>query len=398
MKPNKIGVTGATGQVGAAVVKHLHEQGIPVVAVARNALGAALIDASVPDCEIRIGGTSRIDGKHVLDDCETILNCAIASSGGNPRQAYARNRALVNGLLEAKSLRWLVHFSTVAIFGELIKKHRDEQRAFDHPRPDSEYGRSKLHVERYAARRSNERGVKCTVLRLGHVYGAGIGRSREIIELSRDPGFRLPFDGRNPSNAIHVDRLALSIIALLDAAPGRDTYSFAEKANTWRDIFDWHARAIGIAPVPAMSDADSEKVHALWARASVTRDIGNWVRGLPIKRLVRSPALFDLALRILSKTPEGVTKRVTDMNRRIGARGTVASSLGSYNKLIPALYVSAGMPGPFLDLAPIPATGSGSESERSAELRAWYLGWSSPRLGPPSRPRVSEGAAAVDGR
>ncbi len=410
MTTRRIAVTGATGQVGAALVKHLHEQRWPIVAVARNALGAALIDASVPGCEIRIGGTTRSDGKHILDDCEIILNCALASSGGNPRQAYARNEALIDGLLDARSLRWLVHFSTVAIFGELIRAHRDERQAFEHPHPDSEYGRSKLHVERYTTRRSKGRGVRCTVLRLGHVYGAGIWRSREIIELTRDPGFRLPFDGRYPSNAIHVDRLALSILSLLGAPPERETLSFAEKDNTWRDVFDWHARAAGLSPVRGMSDSDSESARAVWAKASVRRDVMNWVRGLPVKRLVRSPALFDLALRILSKTPDGITRRVTDTNRRVGARGAVMGALGGQRQPILPLYLSAGMPGPFLDLAPIPASGPGSEAVRSRELREWVRGWSSPKLGHASshanpasrvaseRAEVAGGTAAVDTR
>ena len=129
MKPNKIAVTGATGQVGAALVRRLHDEGWHVVAATRNALGAALMHASVPDCDIRIGSLARTDGKHLLDDCDIVLNCAIAGSGGNPRQAYLRNRALVDGLLEAKSLRWLIHFSTVAIFGELIRAFDSSRRS-----------------------------------------------------------------------------------------------------------------------------------------------------------------------------------------------------------------------------------------------------------------------------
>ncbi len=322
MKPDTVAVTGATGQVGAALVRRLHDEGWHVVAATRNALGAALVHASVPDCDIRVGPLARSDGKHLLDDCDIVINCAIAGSGGNPRQVYVRNRALVDGLLEAKSLRWLIHFSTVAIFGELIRAHRDEQRAFDHPEPGSEYGRSKLYVEQYAARQSKARGIKATLLRLSHVYGAGIGRSREIIEFSRDPRFRLPFDGRFPSNGIHVDRLSASIVALLGGFAQRDTYSFAEKDSTWRDVFDWHTNCLGLAAVPGMSEAESESVWALWARASIPREVAAWLRGLPVKRLVRSPAMFDMALRVLVHTPTAISTRVTGMNRRVGARET----------------------------------------------------------------------------
>ncbi|HEY7567608.1 MAG TPA: NAD-dependent epimerase/dehydratase family protein [Gemmatimonadaceae bacterium] len=393
MKNQRVAVTGATGQVGATLVKRLHEQGWHVVAATRNALGAALVHANVPDCDIRVGGLSRADGQHLLDDCEIVLNCAIASSGGNPRAAYSRNRALIDGLLEAKSLRWLVHFSTVAVFGELIREHSDERDAFENPKPGSEYGRSKLYVERYAARQARARGVKATMLRLGHVYGAGIGRSREIIELSRDPSFRLPYDGRFPSNAIQVDTLAESILTLLGGDAARETYSFAERASTWRNIFDWHTEALGLAPVRGLSQDESDRMRDVWARASVSRELGAWVRGLPVKRLVRAPSMFDLALRILVRTPASITTRVTNINRRVGARGAVGSALGGSRAALPPLYLSAGMPGPFLDLAAAPASGPGSEAERRRELQEWYHLWSTPRIA--ASPRLERAAAGA---
>ena len=389
MRPDKVAVTGATGQVGAALVRRLHDTGLHVVAATRNALGAALVHASVPDCDIRVGEFARSGGKHLLDDCDVIINGAIAGSGGNPRQAYSRNRALIDGLLEAKSLRWLIHFSTVAIFGELIGAHRDEQQAFEHPRPGSEYGRSKLYVERYTASQSKARGIKATLLRLGHVYGAGIGRSREIIEFSRDPNFRLPFDGRLPSNGIHVDRLSASIVGLLGSDPQRETYSFAENDSTWRAVFDWHTTCLGLRAVPGMSEAEAESLRAQWAGASVPREVAAWLRGLPVNRLVRSPAMFDMALRVLVHTPPAISTRVTSINRRVGARGHVSATIGGDGKAIPPLYLSAGMPGPFLDLAPVPAAGRGSESERCRELREWFHVWSTPRIA--SFPRL-EGA------
>jgi hypothetical protein len=301
----------------------------------------------------------------------------------------------VDGLLEAKSLRWLIHFSTVAIFGELIHAYRDEQRAFNHPEPSSEYGRSKLYVERYAARQSNARGIKATLLRLGHVYGAAIGRSREIIELSRDPGFRLPFDGLLPSNGIHVDRLSASIVALLVGDAQRDTYSLAEEDSTWRDVFDWHTTCLSLPAVRGMSEDESEAARAVWARASIPREIAMWMRALPVKRLVRAPAMFDMALRILVHTPDAISRRVSSINRRVGARGDVAGTMGGYSKPIPPPYLSAGMPGPFLALAPIPRAGVGSDSERCRELREWYHLWSTPRIA--ASPRLeSEQSGATE--
>jgi len=378
--PKKVGVTGATGQVGSRLLKHLHAAGIPAVAVVRNALGAALCHAEIPECEIRIGSLTPAAGEpHVLDDCDVIVNCALEGSGGIPRQAYTRNRALVDGLLKAKSLQWLVHFSTVAVYGELITAAADPERERRHPHPHSEYGRSKLFVERYAAAQAQKRGVTCTVVRLGHVYGAGIARSREIIEFARDPKFRLPFDGKLLSNAIHVDAVGAGIVELLRGRPAADVVSLAESTHTWRDIFDWHTAALGLAPVAPMDDAASKAQRRGWTDRSPVRDVMNWVRGLPIKSLVRSPSMFDLALQVLVRTPESVTKLASDINRRSGAGAHIARAVAADSVTIPSLYLSDGMPGPFLTLPEPSSSGMGSAPERARELADWADLWTTPR-------------------
>jgi nucleoside-diphosphate-sugar epimerase len=376
----KVGVTGATGQVGSRVLRHLHAAGIPAVAVVRNALGAALCNAAAPDCEIRIGSLTPSGSEpHVLDDRDVIVNCALESSGGIPRQAYTRNRALIDGLLKAKSLKWLVHFSTVAVYGELITAPRDPEHERRHPHPDSEYGRSKLHVEQYAVEQSRRRGADCTVIRLGHVYGAGIARSREIIEFARDPTFRLPFDGRLSSNAIHVDAVGAAIVDLLGRAPASDILSLAESDHTWRDIFDWHTAALGLTPVAAMPEAESVAQRRSWTHRSPVRDAVRWLRGLPIKSLVRSPSTFDLALRMLVRTPPAITRLASDINRRRCARSQIARADACGAIAIPSLYLSDGMPGPFFDLPEPPSRGLGSPGERTCELQQWADLWTTPR-------------------
>jgi nucleoside-diphosphate-sugar epimerase len=354
---------------------------VDVVAAVRNTLGAALIHASTPGCDIRVGSLAREPGRvHLLDDCDVIINCALALGDGNPRAAYTHNRLLVDGLLEATSLRWLIHVSTVAVYGELIREHRDDPSAFRHPNPDSEYGRSKLYMERYAAKRARARGLKCSVLRLGHVYGARILRSREIIELARNPRFRLPYGGRFPSDAIHVDRVASAVLALVSSDESHEVDSLAEARSTWRDVFDWHTRCLGLPPVAALSDAASDEGRDAYARRSILRDGSAWVRGLPIRQLVRSPSMLDLALRILARTPTAVMKRVAGVNRRFAVRDEIASALGLRGEALPPIYYSAGMPGPFLRVPDDPITGPGSDAARWRDLYEWFQRWSTPKI------------------
>jgi nucleoside-diphosphate-sugar epimerase len=381
-RPTKIGITGATGQVGLRLLKHLRAGGLTAIAAVRNPLGAALCEAAVPGCEIRVGSlTPDGDRPHVLDDCDVIINCAIEASGGIPRQAYTRNRQLVDGLLKAKALKWLVHVSTVAVYGELIVDHDDADRERAHPRPTSEYGRSKLNVERYAVGRTRQRGVTCTILRLGHVYGAGIARSREIVELARQPAFRLPFGGRLPSNAVHADALGAAMLALMQDGPRHEIYGVAEPAHTWRDVFDWHTSCLGLPAVIDMPEADSIAKRRQLVAGSPLGEAVAWATSLPLKSLVRSPATFDLALRVLVRTPSSITRRLGDINRRTGARAQIAraNESGGVGPLA-SIYFSEGMPGPFLDVPSMPPNGLGSEAERGRELQAWYDLWRRPQM------------------
>ena len=222
------------------------------------------------------------------------------------------------------------------------------------------------------------------MLRLGHVYGAGIGRSREIIELARDARFRLPYGGRFHSNAIHIDRVASAVLELLGTNGSSEVYGLAEPHTTWREIFDWHTESLGLPAVAAMNDGDSDEGRDSYARRSLVRDVGGWLRALPVKQLLRTPAMLDLALRVMVRTPTAMTKRVTDVHRRVAVRKQVALAMGGSGEALSPIYYSAGMPGPFLR---IPDDGAGSDGVRRQELRDWYLRWSTPKLH--ARPLVS---------
>jgi hypothetical protein len=224
-------------------------------------------------------------------------------------------------------------------------------------------------VERYASQQATRRRLRYTALRLGHVYGAGIARSREIVELASMSTFELPFGGQLASNAIHADNLGAAVVRLLNTGAPAEVYGLCEASSTWRDVFDWHTACLGLSPVPGMSDAESP------AREAIA-----WLRQLPVKSLVRSPATFDLALRMLVKTPSAITQAVSDMNRRSGARGHIVRADAAAGRDVAALYLSDGMPGPFLDIPAPPDDGLGSPMERARELRDWHELWRRPRM------------------
>ena len=125
--------------------------------------------------------------------------------------------------------------SSVSVYGGCIDNNNNIQNTFEHPRPNSDYGRSKLFIERYAKKMCLSRGLEYLILRLGHVIGAKMDRSKEILELSVDPTFQLPFNGDLASNTIHVEHLAALLAAILTSNPVKSgCYNVADNQKKWR--------------------------------------------------------------------------------------------------------------------------------------------------------------------
>jgi hypothetical protein len=134
-----------------------------------------------------------------------------------------------------------------------------------------------------------------------------------------------------------------------------------------------------------MSDAASNDQRDVYARRSLLGDVNAWLHAMPIKQLVRSPAMLDLAVRILARTPAAVTQRIVEFNRQMAAHNQVAQALGVRNEPLHPVYYSAGMPGPFLIIPDDPATGPGSDAARSRDLYEWYQSWSTEKFHTRSR-------------
>jgi UDP-glucuronate 4-epimerase len=374
-RPGLIGVVGGAGLVGSRVVQDLVQQGIPVVAIVRNALSAAVLEALIHGVNVRIGSVDLPDAAAVtLDAADTVINCAIAGSGGIPRNAYTRNRDIVDGILSVPGVRRLIHFSSVAVYGEIFSGISEDAGQFAAPHPTSEYGRSKLNVEQYARARCAERDVDCTVVRLGHVYGPEVARSREILSLIGMRDFHLPFDGRYPSNAAHLARIGEAITALTQAEDAPAVTNLWEPSLSWRDLFDWHAAAIGADCARGLDEASSRRVQRSMLDRSVRSTTTRWMRSLPVSELVRSPAIFDRVLMILARTPTGVTQRARTLGRKLKG-GPLVSPGASIAAGLPVLYCSEGAPGPTL---PMPALDEGAAFDLRTQLHDWYEGITRP--------------------
>jgi len=384
MSTLRVGIVGAGGQVGPTLLSYLSgDPRIQVFGICRNEISAGPLRMEGHD--IRCGSvTDPTTAADLLGDCDVIVNCSATS--GTPARKSVAERSMLRALCGLPGRKRLIHFSSVAAYGGCIDARHN---TFAHPRPDQPYGRHKLDLERYLWRRLRASAHEAVVLRLGHVYGAGQWLSRFVLDAARDPRFRLPCDGRLPSNAVHVRNVGAALRGLILEWPQAGTYNlFDAPATTWRHVFDWNTNAVGVLPVAAMGDEESEWVAAHYRRqatrplgARLASEVGSWVRTLPGSFISACPAAKTLGILTLAAL------RQEWLERRLLKRHKVrAAKVGAAAAVIPVLdswLLSEGAPGPQL------AYRGEIDVDDATAVAAWYrryaepdsiLNWDAPSL------------------
>ncbi len=377
-----IAIIGAAGQVGSVLVRRLSRlHGMQPIAVCRNVISAGIVHFSCPECEIRVGSVSDKDmARKLIGDCDVVINCALAAAPGGPKKSRQANTGILDGFFALEKLQLLIHFSSISVYGDFISDLTASRSTFTNPKPDNEYGRSKLLAERHAKHMCESKGIRHYILRLGHVFGAGTDRSRDILELSGNANFALPFDGHLPSNAVHVERLSSAIIRAIQAPIPEGIYNVAETGATWRKVFDWHTEWCGIPPVKGMPDDLAEQMRSPFLRRSVMNEALRWATHLPFDQFVRSPATFDLALRVLTRAPGGLTRLAANLSRRTGARRHVSAVVNRTYEQVSPVYLSDGMPGTNFPHVGETFDSAPSEEQMRIDLAQWYDRFSGRRL------------------
>jgi nucleoside-diphosphate-sugar epimerase len=267
----------------------------------------------------------------------------------------------------------------VAVYGTLY--HPDLDSTFARPRAADAYGRDKLFAERIVRTTFRRGRVRWFILRVGHVYGPEQGHSLDFLDRIRTEGFRLPFHGEQFSNAVHVDRLALSIAALCEdigIQPG--VFNACDpSSSTWGEVFDLHSTAAGLPPVARMPEPESEALR------------GGIVRGLRRSRLreaivefrraaagipavvAQGSASRDLGYNLLSHLPASLNASVKRRYTRWQAKLQTGVATEAPVRSDSWHFFSSGVPGPNI----IEVAGGRSEMSAHAisdDLAEWISG------------------------
>lgn len=166
-------VTGASGFIGSALVRHLRSAGWDVLAVDRKPFA----DADQPSRLADVAQEGALTG--LLDERTVIFHMAasadVAASVANPRHDFDNTFRGVFEVLEAARHAGsrVVFPSTASIFDSSNTLPLSE-RAF--PRPTSPYAAGKLGGEAYCHAYHRSYGVDVRIARLFSVYGIGMFR------------------------------------------------------------------------------------------------------------------------------------------------------------------------------------------------------------------------------
>lgn len=245
-------LTGATGVVGPALVRHLLGAGHAVRVLVRTpgapfASGVETVVGDLSDADALRRG---VEGASAVVHLAALLhvNAPGPEAAGQYREVNVEGtRRLVDAAREAGTER-VVFASTINVYGP--SRGRAPWTEADAPQPDTIYGETKLAAE--ALVRDLPGGV---VLRLAAVYGPGMkGNYPSLMRLLRRGVRVLPGDGTNRRTLVHVDDAAQAFVAGLTAPPG--TYNVTDGTvhrfdAVVRSLQEAAGRRPGIAYVPA---------------------------------------------------------------------------------------------------------------------------------------------------
>ena len=275
MSGGRILVTGASGFIGSAVVRHLLTSGRPVTATARRAIDTLTRELGTPVLTLDImsdleAQAAAFEGADTLVHCATPNDIQSRAEDGGMTLAVTGTFRLIEEAVRRGVTR-VVYLSSLQVYGTELQGYVDESTPV---RCENSYGLNHYLGEEVCRLAAHRYGIDVVALRPSNVYGvplvSTVTRSTLVpmcfIKDALTTGaVELRSSGRQRRNFVSTDEVAESIGALLDAFP--EGYRMVNAVSAWHPcIVDiahmveaaWHTAGSDSIDLRILSDAPAE--------------------------------------------------------------------------------------------------------------------------------------------
>ena len=249
MSEGRILVTGASGFIGSAVVRHLLSSGRPVTATARRATDTLTRELGTPVLTLDImsdleAHAAAFEGADTLVHCATPNDIQSRAEDGGMTLAVTATFRLVEEAVRRGVTR-VIYLSTLQVYGTELQGYVDESTPV---RCETPYGLNHYLGEEVCRLAAHRHGIDVVVLRPSNVYGvpsvSTVTRSTLVpmcfVKDALTTGaVELRSSGRQRRNFVSTDEVAQIVSTLLDTCP--------EGYHVVNAVSDWHACIVDIA-------------------------------------------------------------------------------------------------------------------------------------------------------
>lgn len=311
---SRILVTGATGLVGAELVRQLHADGQPVRILRRSSSSLDLLGELAESVEHAVGDVTDYPSvEEAMEGITHVYHAAAYLGFGGKREhqrLYAVNVQGTANVVEAARharVQRLVHTSSHAAYGRTAQTQQaiDERSVWSASPYNSPYAESKYQAELEIYRGIAE-GLDAVIVNPSLIFGHGAKGhvTRTMAERVRDGG--VPFVPVGGANVVDVRDVAAGHIAAMKRGVCGERYFLGSENLLWKDIFAMLADAFGVAPPTRMIAPKA----ALWV-SRFAEGVARITRTKPrlTKTSARNASMFYTYVNTKAKEALGVSFR-----------------------------------------------------------------------------------------
>ena len=241
----KILITGASGFIGSFIVEEALKKGFDTwAAVRKSSSKEYLKDERINFIELNLSSKAQLIEQLRGHDFDYVVHAAGVTKCLNKQDFHRINTEGTKNLLDAilelqMPLKRFVFVSSLSIFGAIKEQQPyDEIRETDTPRPNTEYGRSKLAAEKYLESLGSR--VPYIILRPTGVYGP---REKDYFMMAKSikqhSDFAVGYK-RQDITFVYVSDVVQAIILALDKGNNGRKYFLSDgevyQSTTFSDL------------------------------------------------------------------------------------------------------------------------------------------------------------------